>query len=394
MKKPYTDPIYIGEGANERLYEFLRERFGADADHGITVCDENTERFCYNLPPIMRVVYEDGVVATDVDAIEISNAADDCESAFGYRPSYLIACGSGSVHDLTRYAAHDMGIPFISYPTAPSMDGFVSAIAAMTINGRKVSYPSTPPVALFADPEVFCTAPTRLTASGVGDIVGKYISILDWKVADILGVDKMDSEICALVEEALDTVMKMSPSDEGYTEKVLRCLVLSGLSIQYYGSSRPASGSEHHLSHLWEMHCMNGHTDALHGEQVGVSTLLVLEKYKSLLDRGIVFSGKRDKICPEYLKEVYGDITKGIIEENTPYPLDGVDGELSAEKEAKIRALIEELPSVDFIRDYLRSVGAKTTLSELGLPDNSDFAAKSLEFAPYVRRRLTLLKLI
>ena len=50
MKKPYTDPIYIGEGATERLYDFLRERFGDCADQGITVCDENTERFCYNLP--------------------------------------------------------------------------------------------------------------------------------------------------------------------------------------------------------------------------------------------------------------------------------------------------------------------------------------------------------
>lgn len=394
MKKPYTDPIYIGEGATERLYDFLRERFGDCADQGITVCDENTERFCYNLPPIMRVVYGDGVHATDINASEIADAAADCESAFGYRPSYLIACGSGSVHDLTRYAAHDMGIPFISYPTAPSMDGFVSAIAAMTIDGRKVSYPSTPPIALFADPDVFCTSPARLTASGVGDIVGKYISILDWKVADILGVDRMDSEICALVEEALDTVMKMSPNDEGYTEKVLRCLVLSGLSIQYYGSSRPASGSEHHLSHLWEMHCMNSPTDALHGEQVGVSTLLVLEKYKSLLNSGIRFVSKRDRVCTDYLKGVYGDITEGIIEENTPYPLDGVDGELSPEAETKIRELIEGLPSVEFIRDYLKSVGAKTTLSELGLPDSDDFAQKSLEFAPYARRRLTLLKLI
>jgi glycerol-1-phosphate dehydrogenase [NAD(P)+] len=204
----------------------------------------------------------------------------------------------------------------------------------------------------------------------------------------------MDSEICALVEEALDTVMKMSPSDEGYTEKVLRCLVLSGLSIQYYGSSRPASGSEHHLSHLWEMHCMNSPTDALHGEQVGVSTLLVLEKYKSLLESGIRFIPKRDNICAEYLSPVYGGITEGIIEENTPYPLDGVDGELSPEAELKIRELIEGLPSVEFIRDYLKSVGAKTTLSELGLPDSDDFAQKSLEFAPYARRRLTLLKLI
>ena len=62
--------------------------------------------------------------------------------------------------------------------------------------------------------------------------------------------------------------------------------------------------------------------------------------------------------------------------------------------QAKIRELIEGLPSVEFIRDYLKSVGAKTTLSELGLPDSDDFAQKSLEFAPYVRRRLTLLKLI
>ena len=124
MKKPYTDPIYIGDGASERLYEFLRERFGDNADHGITVCDENTERFCYNLPPIMRVVYGDGVHATDVDASEIADAADDCESAFGYRPSYLIACGSGVVfiHARQGLAPTDLSLETrhrILFPSQP-----------------------------------------------------------------------------------------------------------------------------------------------------------------------------------------------------------------------------------------------------------------------------------
>ena len=44
----------------------------------------------------------------------------------------LLAVGSGTIHDITRYCAHARGIPFISVPTATSVDGFCSAVAALS----------------------------------------------------------------------------------------------------------------------------------------------------------------------------------------------------------------------------------------------------------------------
>lgn len=391
MKKPYTDPIYVGEGAAEKLAAYVNEKFPGCC--GITVCDENTLKYADRLPAAVRVIYKNGVVATDTDAQDIINAVKK-NDGLGKKTGYLIACGSGTVHDLTRFAGHAMGMPFISFPTAASVDGFVSSIAAMTLKGRKDSVPSTPPIALFADNAVYGDAPTKLTASGVGDIVGKYISLLDWRIASILGIDAMDEEIFDMEEKTVLDVMKLRPSDEGFTEKVMRCLVTSGMSIQYYGSSRPASGAEHHLSHLWEMKCINGETGALHGEQVGVSTLIVLDLYKKALENGIHLIPKSGKLNHGYLEPVYGKITDGIIEENTPNPLDRLtDDDVQANIEG-INALVKALPDTETVRAYMKEVGCKTTLAEIGLPDSEEFRAKTLEFAPYVRKRLTLLKML
>ena len=138
---------------------------------GLAVCDANTRRYAAAaLPGMPAVVYDAGVTATDTEAQKITGA-------IAADTPYLVACGSGTVHDLTRYAAHAAGLPFVSYPTAASVDGFVSGIAAMTIGGRKVTYPSTPPVALFADSDIF--ARTAACGFRVGDIVGNG-SLFDW----------------------------------------------------------------------------------------------------------------------------------------------------------------------------------------------------------------------
>jgi glycerol-1-phosphate dehydrogenase [NAD(P)+] len=187
--------------------------------------------------------------------------------------------------------------------------------------------------------------------------------------------------------------MEADVSAAGYTESVMKCLVMSGMAIQYMGNSRPASGAEHHLSHLWEMHCINAPTPALHGEKVGVSTLLVLKEYKRLAVRDLRYISWPGRFTREYLEPVYGNLTGGIIEENTPDPLAGITEERVAECVPALRELIALLPDADFICRYLKSCGAKTTLAEIGLPDTETFINLSLRYAPFVRRRLTLLKL-
>ncbi|MDD4772875.1 MAG: sn-glycerol-1-phosphate dehydrogenase [Eubacteriales bacterium] len=383
IKKAYTDPIIIRPGAAADMTDWLASRFGDGA--GLVVCDTNTYRHAPPSPD--KLVFGSDVTATDIRAGEIATAISE------RRPAYLVACGAGTVHDLTRYAANEAGLPFISFPTAASVDGFVSNVAAMTVDGRKVTYPSTAPAALFADADIYGAAPAALTASGVGDIVGKYISLFDWKAAHIITGEPIDADIYALEEDAVMRVMESDIKSADYTEKVMECLVMSGMAIQYMGNSRPASGAEHHLSHLWEMHCINPPTDALHGEKVGVSTLLVLEEYKRLAREGIEYRRTGGYFSHSRLNPVFGELTEGIISENTPDPFDGITAGHIAAVQASLVGLIGTLPDTCYIRDYLRSCGAKTTLTEIGLPDTGEFINMSLRYAPYVRRRMTLLKL-
>ncbi|MCR5262971.1 MAG: iron-containing alcohol dehydrogenase, partial [Clostridiales bacterium] len=170
LAEPHTKTIEIGNGAIEKAHRYLSEEFSGTT--GVAVCDGNTEFIARKaFPDLDRYVFAAGTHAYDDLGDELAGYIR--EKGHGY----AVAVGSGSVTDLTRYAAHSAGIPFISCPTAASVDGFVSSVAAMTINKRKATLPSTPPIALFADPESYMTAPRRLTVSGVCDILGKYISI-------------------------------------------------------------------------------------------------------------------------------------------------------------------------------------------------------------------------
>src|SRR5699024_3620735 len=98
----------------------------------------------------------------------------------------LIAVGTGSIHDLTRYSAYKMQIPFISMPTGASVDGFVSTIAALTIKGMKKTLPAKSPLYVLADTDIFAKAPYRLTASGISDLMGKYTALMDWKISHLV----------------------------------------------------------------------------------------------------------------------------------------------------------------------------------------------------------------
>lgn len=397
-----TGTAVVGDGAADSLAQFIREK---NFQRVLIVCDTNTEKYVPALKP--------AAMNADVITLPGNSHADEkgvaplIDRLNGKSCDCLIACGSGSLHDITRYSANEKKIPFVSFPTAASVDGFVSTVAAMTWGGQKLSSPAAAPIAVFADPKVFGDAPARLTASGVGDLLGKYTALLDWRIARILTGEEICPEIYGLMEKALgrlDGLLDEISSgqfdvrSEKYTTLVMECLILAGLSMQLQGNSRPASGAEHHLSHFWEMHVINKPTDALHGEQVGVAALMLTRYYHAMRDydfmRPVNLAATFDR---SYLEPVYGDLTDGILRENL------TDGEVSssplafvpdAEKAEKVRAEIDSLISPEALERLLRLGGAPTTLSELGLPDDEEFIARTLGFAPYVRKRLTLLKVL
>ena len=376
-----TSPVIVGDGASRAAREYISGNFGG-ANNLLAVCDANTESIASSeFPGAERYVFPGDALADP----ELAAKLDE----YAKKKRVLAAVGSGTVHDLTRYTAYKLGVPFVSFPTAPSVDGFVSGVAAMTVGGQKLSFPSAPPAALFAEPGVFMSAPPALTAAGVGDILGKYISLCDWKISNILTGERWDSEVATLEQRAVDNLVAASPGDHHFGVLLMEALVTSGLAIQAYGNSRPASGAEHHLSHMWEMHLINAPTDALHGEKVGVSTLLLLDRYRAL-DKITLRNRFYTTDC---LSPVFGPLTDGIIRENLPDPLDGLTPEHAGACFPEIRAALNTLPDPRFVRDYMAASSCKLGLASIGLPDSPEFICKTLEFAPYVRKRVTLLKL-
>lgn len=395
-----TSVLEVRDGATELLISYIKEHY--DSCHALLVCDENTEKYA---APIAKKIdcrlftLPGGAHANEIETERLGSYLKETGTV-----GVMIACGSGSVHDIVRYCAHERGIDFVSYPTAASVDGFVSGVAAMTMHGQKLTYPSSSPVALFAEPSVFCDAPNRLTASGVGDMIGKLVSLFDWQVSNILTGEPLCRDIFDMTKEALDVIIDASDKGAGggdFPILVMKGLLLSGLAMQLAGNSRPASGSEHHMSHFWEMHVANEPTEALHGEKVGVGTLYMLSYIKAnadILNHDIIIDDRKI-FSKDIVSPVYGTLTDGIIKENAPLGFGSSAlaklGENSLKAHAdKLLRLIEDLPSSEKVRSILSRSGGCTTLSDISLPDSERFIETSLTFSPYVRNRLTFAKII
>ncbi len=400
-----TDEICVKSGASSELVNYMNTRFKGKI---AVICDENTVKYASKLAPDIN----SGLIIlngnTHADETAVSYVKGELLNKFGNSslPECFIACGSGSVHDITRYTAHEYKVPFVSYPTAASVDGFVSGVAAMTWHGQKITFPSSSPIAVFADDDVFFQAPYELTASGAGDILGKFTALFDWRVSHILTDEYICDEIENIEYEALNSLVYAVENGDVYSKEfvhtVMECLILSGLAMQLVGNSRPASGCEHHLSHLWEMHCINEPTSALHGEKVGVGTILALEKYYSFerFSLSQLNPNIESVFDCQILQPIFGNLTEGIIKENLPSgKIDSSSLSLIRYKDIdevslKIKNLINILPSSEKIKKLTEKFGGKTNLASLGLPDDTDFILRSLRFAPYVRNRLSLMKII
>lgn len=391
--------ILIEEGAVEELEREMSEGYLKEYISPLLICDTNTfqaaQEFMEEIfDRCQLLVLEAEGLHADNYAVEIveNNMEEDID--------LILAVGSGTVHDISRYVAFAYKIPFVSVPTAASVDGFVSTVAAMTWNGLKKTMPAAAPLAVFADTNIFAHAPKRLTASGVSDLFGKYICLADWKIAHMLTGEYYCDYVVELEEKALRTVRSslraIAQGDEESCEKLMYALILSGLAMQMVGNSRPASCAEHHMSHLWEMEVINEHLDALHGEKVSVGTMLVLKEYKRIA-RAIRSGSCRvipyEKKDEGLLEETFGKkgLLEGIQKENEPELLLEVKPKVLEQHLEDIADIIEELPDEEEMLHMLNKAGCTASVYDIGL--NEDIIPMSLRLSPYVRRRLSLMRI-
>jgi len=314
---------------------------------------------------------------------------------------YLIAAGSGTVHDITRYICGQRGLSFGSMPTAASVDGFVSSVAAMTLKGFKVTVPSVSPKFMAADLKVIADAPRRLTASGFGDVLGKFVSLTDWAIGHAITgeyhCDYTANLTNMAVEETYRAVDGIEAGERAAYGSLMKALVLSGLAMKLSGNSRPASGAEHHVSHLIEIGTpWLPEVDALHGEKVGIGTLLALKTYRSKIgtkpDELMQAAANWKTLNADLLEPIFGILTEEILAENKKNCLDAVTPEGIANGWEQVQQLLCKLPSEEEVRKVLKQIGGLTTLDEIGIdPALQD---KILTWSPLVRNRLTFMRLL
>ena len=387
-----TEACFLEVGCLSRADEYMA-RYGLEG-YAVAIYDENTYRATAGVRPKSdrEIVLPPQNLHADNHGVALAMAQlpQACD--------YLIAVGSGTVHDITRYCAYTRGIPFVSCPTAASVDGFCSSVAAMTWDGFKKTFTAVAPKIVIADLDIIAQAPRFLTNSGFGDMIGKYIALADWKIAHVL----TDEYFCPVIHDmtmdatraVMESTQAIKDGERSAFEKLMYGLLMSGLAMQLLGNSRCASGAEHHVSHLIEMQPdgLPARSDALHGEKVGVGTLLACTEYHNMkADTGICW---RDypPVPDEDIQGMFGEgLARSILQENEKNCACGITKETMEAHWPQICDIISSIPTREALLQSYQTLGAKSTLSDIGVAE--ECLEILLDYSPLVRNRLTLMRL-
>ncbi len=312
----------------------------------------------------------------------------------------LVAVGSGTINDLCKHAAARARKPAVVFGTAPSMNGYTSASAAIMADGLKRSLPAAPPVAVFLDLTVLAAAPARLIRAGVGDSLCRPTAQADWRLAHLVrGRPYREAPFALLAGDEAALLAEpeaLLAGDLGAMRRLARTLVLSGLGMTICGSSEPASQGEHLVSHYAEMRAPADWPSRLHGEQVGVATLTMARLQARLLD------GPPPRLGPTAVTEAdlvahFGpDLGRACWRECLPKRLDpaaadALTARLDSEWDRIRSAIVPVTRPAAHLERTLRRLGAPARPEDLGW--SPAFYRDAVLHAREIRNRYTFLDL-
>ena len=379
-----VDKILIGKGVLSQLPEVLD---GYGAKRAFVFFDKNTyaaagKRVCELLRSGDIFVSE---YCFSEDALEPEEkSVGSLIMHYDHSSDVIVGVGSGVINDLGKILAKTTGKPYVIVGSAPSMDGYASDSSSMVRDGIKVSLPSACPNVIIGDTEILKDAPLHMIKSGLGDIIAKYVSICEWRIAHII----LDEYYCEDVAELMRSALKkcaenasgLLKRDEDAIAAVFEGLVISGVAMSYAGVTRPASGVEHYFSHLWDMRGLEfgTHVD-LHGIQCAVGTSITVSLYEKLKkikpsrEKALRYVAEFDYAAwCETLRELLGGAVDNMIEiEKREGKYDLRAHELRLERIIEkwkdiLRAIDEELPTSEALAELFRSFDCPTTPSEIG----------------------------
>jgi len=311
----------------------------------------------------------------------------------------LIAVGTGSVNDICRVASYNQKKKFCIFATAPSMDGFASDTAPIVENNFKNSLQAEQPSVILADTKILAKAPLELKAAGFGDMIAKYIGIVDWKISNLLTGEYYCDAIADItmqgVKKIVDLADRVCGEDEEAAAGIMEGLILSGLAMKLAGCSRPASGAEHVVSHYWECYKLSrGIWPEFHGKKVGVATVLINRIYHNIADRVIDVDPVADATDWDAVMAAF-DVSQhaDVRKLNNPTITDKVDPARLKAIWPEIRRVITELLPTDAeMLQMMQKAGAVTEPADVHV--SPELLEKGLRYHSYMRYRILLTRLL
>ncbi len=402
------EACYLGEGAGPRLAAFAREKCGTTC---LVVSDENTRRAggesvlsalsAAGKKCIEQIYGPDPLKATEALGEEVARIGRDAD--------FFVAIGSGTLCDLAKYAGDKLRRPVLLFATAASMNGYTSSIVAMKVRGLKRTSPVTPAIGVFADPEVVAMAPAKMAAAGVGDFLSKNSSSSDWYTAHFLRGEyfcrRPGDFFEGTQERLLEAAPRVAQRDPEAVAVVLEALMLAGFSMVVAGSSAPASGGEHLISHYLDMkHATKKTPNDLHGAQVGVGTVYTLGLWEKVLAlepakmdvEALLDQQPSEEQIERWIEEDWGAVAPEVLSQWRQKALDRDKMRIEIEKFRKglpeLQAALEkELLPAETVARAIREAGGAAEPEGLLAP--LEEYRNALRFARFLRNRFTILDL-
>ena len=384
-KHIFSSRVIVGEGVLSQLPELLQ---GYHARKVFLIADRNTyqaagktvqEILVQNGVQMASCVFEEAALEPDERSVgrAIMYYEPDCD--------VVIGVGSGVINDIGKIVANVSGKPYLIVATAPSMDGYASATSSMTRDGLKISLNSKCADVILGELDVLCQAPAKMMASGLGDMLAKYVSICEWRIANLITGEYYCEDVAQLVRDALkrctDNAEGVLKRDKEAVKAVFEGLVIGGMAMAYANVSRPASGVEHYFSHVWDMRGVEFGTQVeLHGIQCAVATYHavclyeIVKKQKPDYEKASAYVSAFDQPAWEQtLREFLGKSAEAMItleKQEGKYRKDTHPARfrvIAENWERILQIMDEELPSSEEIATLLETAGIPRDLPAIGV---------------------------
>jgi glycerol-1-phosphate dehydrogenase [NAD(P)+] len=309
----------------------------------------------------------------------------------------LVGVGAGVISDLTKWLAVDSGKPAAIFGTAASMNGYSAANVAPAVAGVKTLVHGRAHRYVAGDPAVLAAAPRALTSAGLGDVIAKCVSTADWQLNDSLFGEDYRPAIAGIIDHIeakfLSDPARLARGDTAAVSGLFEALVYSGCAMTLQGSSLPASGGEHLISHALDMRAVAERSEHdLHGRQVGVATIFAAAVY----ERVLALSAPSFSSAPLPLDRAgWGTIADAVAAHHAKQTarLAQACAKLSAgDTWPRVRARIAPgLPQASWVKGVLKQAGGAHRIQDLGI-DRARFLW-AVHNAAQIRERFTSLDL-